>query len=353
MSGFTKNVVKTLVAGVAITAVMFAAYAAPPKKAEEKKLTKFNVGYLASTGHILYFIAQEKGYFKDVGLNVELFLFNNSGEGINSIISGKLDAGSFGTAPPFTFIEKGQPISIFGGQMYEGHALIAKPEKAEALKDLKNFKGKTIAGVRLATGDIVFRYGFSQVGIDPKKDLTINEYESPAAVVEVVKKGGADAGVVWTPFRKMAEQQGLVIVQYSGNVHNMKNHPCCRQIAVTEKLAKEPEKYQSFLAALIRAYDFYKSNKDESLTILAKYVKVDREILEAETYGQHIGSNPDPNKDAVVKFWGAMKTAGYITSDIDIAQHVNTSLYAAALNDVVAKYPGNKNYAQLKADFKP
>ena len=91
MSGFTKNVVRTLVAGVAITAVMFAAYAAPPKKAEEKKLTKFNVGYLASTGHILYFIAKEKGYFKDEGLDVELFQFNNSGEGINSIISGKLE----------------------------------------------------------------------------------------------------------------------------------------------------------------------------------------------------------------------------------------------------------------------
>jgi len=353
MGRFTKTIA-ALVTGVAITAVLSVAYAQQPaKKTEEKKPAKFNVGYLASTGHIMYFIAQEKGYFKDEGLNVELFQFNNSGEGINSIISGKLDAGSFGTAPPFTFIEKGQPISIFGGQMYEGHALIAKPEKAAELKELKNFKGKKIAGVRLATGDIVFRYGFSQVGIDPKKDLTINEYESPAAVVEVVKKGEADAGVVWTPFRKMAEQQGLVIVQYSGNVHNMKDHPCCRQIAVTDKLAKEPEKYKKFLAALIRAYDFYKTNEDESLTILAKYVKVDREILKSETYGQHIGSNPDPNKEAVVKFWGAMKTAGYITSDIDIAKHVNTSIYASALNEVNTKYPGNKNYEYLKSVFKP
>lgn len=335
--------------GVAAAALLFAAHAAPQ---DGKKLTKLNVGYLASTGHIMYFIAQEKGFFKEEGLDVSLFLFNNSGEGINSIIQGKLDAGSFGTAPPFTFIEKGQKICIFGGQMYEGHALIAKPENAAAFKDLNSFKGKTIATVRLATGDVVFRYGFSQAGIDWKKDITINEFESPAAVVEVVKRGGADAGVVWTPFRKTAEQQGLTIVQYSGNIHNMKNHPCCRQIATTENLKKYPEKYKSFLAALIRAYDFYKTNKDESLNILAKYVQVNREILEAETYGQHIGSNPDPSKAAVVQFWEAMKAAGYITSNINIAEYVNTAIYASALDGVIAKYPDNKNYAQLKADFK-
>ena len=352
MKNFT-NKLTALFTGVVIAAGLFAGCSSSAvKESNEKALTKFNVGYLASTGHILYFIAQEKGFFKEEGLDVSLFLFNNSGEGINSIISGRLDVGSFGTAPPFTFIEKGQQINIFGGQMYEGHALIAKPENAAALRNLSGFRGKTIATVRMATGDIVFRYGFSQAGIDWEKEITIHELESPAAVMEAVKKGAVDAGVVWTPFRKMAEQQGLTIVQYSGAIHNMENHPCCRQIAVTEKLEKSSEAYKSFLAALIRAYDFYKSKKDESLDILAKYVQVDREILEAETYGQHIGSSPDPNKEGVVQFWEAMKTAGYITSDIDIAGHINTRLYAAALDDVIARYPGNGNYQHLKATFK-
>jgi ABC-type nitrate/sulfonate/bicarbonate transport systems, periplasmic components len=327
---------------------------APTNQPANNELKKFNIGYLPSTGHILYFIAQEKGFFKEEGLDVELFQFNNSGEGINAIIAGKLDAGSFGTAPPLTFISKGNDLTIFGGQMTEGHAIIAKPENADQFKDLQNFKGKTLATVRLATGDIVFRGGFTEAGIDWKKDLKINELESPAAVLEAVKKGTADAGVVWTPYRKMAEDQGLKIVQFSGNIHGMENHPCCRQIALTSKIKENPSDYEKLLAALIKSYKFYKENEDESVNILSQYVKIDKEILKAETYGGHISSNPDPNKEGVVKFWDFMKKIGYITADdsLKIEDHVNTQVYANALDNILKESPDDEIYKKLKSDFK-
>jgi NitT/TauT family transport system substrate-binding protein len=338
--------------------LIFSAFACEEKakdaaKTEPKQLVKFNVGYLASTGHIMYFIAKEKGYFQENGLDVELFQFNNSGEGINAIIAGKLDAGSFGTAPPFTFIEKGAAISIIGGQMTEGHALVAKPEVAEKIKSITDLKGKTIAGIRLATGDVVLRSALHNAGIDWKKEVTINEMESPAAALEAVKKGSADAGVVWTPFRKMAEDQGLKIVFYSGELDNLAGHPCCRQIAVTEKIKQKEQEYRNFLLSLIQAYDFYKTNRPESIEILSKYVKLDKEILLAETYGPHIGSNPDPGKEDVVKFWNAMLAAGYLTDkSINVADYVNTSLFENALNAALSASPDNANYKALKAGFK-
>jgi NitT/TauT family transport system substrate-binding protein len=336
---------------LASLAVMSASggYAEAAARAE---LTKFNVGYLASTGHILYFIAKEKGYFEEEGLDVNLALFTNSGEGINAVLTGKLDAGSFGTAPPFTFIERGRDIVIFGGQMTEGHAVIAKPDKAEELKDINNFRGKTVATVRLATGDIVLRGALAGAGIDWEKDLTINEMESPAAALEAVKSGKADAGVVWTPFRKMAEDQGLEIVHYSGEYPKMKDHPCCRQIATGASLKANPDDYRSFLAALIKAYDFYRSDHDGSVEILSKYVNIANDILVEETYGPHISSSPDPNIEGVAEFWNAMKEAKYITSDEDIRKHVNTELFSEALNAKLEESPDNARYKELKAAFK-
>jgi len=91
----------------------------------------------------------------------------------------------------------------------------ALPQKAKELTDLNSFKGKTIATVRLATGDVIFRAALSEAGIDWKNELTINELDSPAAVLEAVKKGSVDAGIVWTPFIKLGEKQGLEIVKYS------------------------------------------------------------------------------------------------------------------------------------------
>lgn len=320
-----------------------------PASQNERNLKDFKVGYLPTPGHVLYFIAQEKGYFKEAGLNVELFQFNNSGEGLNALNSGKIDAGSFGTAAPLAFIAKGADFTIFGGQQSEGHGIIAKADQADQFKDLKNFKGKTIATVRLATGDVVLRGALQEAGIDWKKDLTVQELDSPAAVLEVVKKGSVDAGVVWTPYIKMAEEQGLKVVKYSGEM--LADHACCRQVALTSKIKGNPQDYEKFMTALIKAYKFYQANQDETVDIIAKYVKIDREIIKAETYGGHMASIPDPNKKGVEKFWSFMNKAGYVASSIDLDQHINTDIYQRALESLLQENPNDSVYQQLKSDF--
>jgi NitT/TauT family transport system substrate-binding protein len=317
---------------------------------EKTELKKFNVGYLASPGHVLYFVAKEKGYFKEEGLDVELFLFTNSGEGLNAINAGKIDVGSFGTAAPLTFISKGTDFTIFGGQQTEGHGIVALPEKAKELKDLNSFRGKTIATVRLATGDVVFRGALKDAGIDWKKDLTINELDSPAAVLEAVKKGSVDAGIVWTPFIKLGEKQGLQIVKYSGDL--VKMHTCCRQVALTSKIKENPKDFEKFEAALIKAYKYYQENQDETVDIISKYAKVDKDVIKAETYSGHIHSIPDPDKDGVVKFWELINKSGYITSDLKIEDYINTSIYKNALDNVLKQYPSDPVYIKLKEDFK-
>jgi NitT/TauT family transport system substrate-binding protein len=316
--------------------------------AEPKQLKKFNVGYLPTPGHVLYFVAKEKGYFQQEGLDVELFQFNNSGEGLNAIKSGKLDAGSFGTGP-FTFIAKGVDLTMFGGQQTEGAGMIAKPEKADQFKDIKNFKGKSVATVRLATGDVVFRGALTEGGIDWRKDVTIKELDSPAAVLEAVKKGAVDAGIVWTPYIKMAEKQGLKIVMYSGDMLNM--HICCRQAALTTRIKENPQDYEKFMTALIKAYKFYQNNHDETIDILAKYVTVDRDILKDETYSGHIFSIPDPDKAGVVAFWNYMNRAGYISSSEKIENHINTDIYKTALDNVLKQEPNDPTYEKLKSQF--
>jgi NitT/TauT family transport system substrate-binding protein len=294
-------------------------------------------------------VAKEKGFFEEEGLDVELFQFTNSGEGLNAIQAGKLDAGSFGTAAPLTFISKGSDFTIFGGQQTEGHALVTQPEKAEEFKDLKNYTGKTIATVRLSTGDVVFRGALAQAGIDWKTELTISELESPAAVLEAVKKGSVDAGIVWTPYVEMAKTQELEAVTYSGDL--LKSHPCCRQVALSSSIKENPEKYEKFMTALIKAYDFYKTNQDETVDIISKYVQIDKELIKAETYGGHIFSIPDPNKEGVIEFWSFMNDIGYITSDVQIENHINTDIYQNALDGLLTENPDNETVQQLRADF--
>ena len=318
--------------------------------AQAAELKKLKVGYLPTSGHLLYFVAKEKGFFQQEGLDVELFRFSNSGEGLTAIKTGKLDAGSFGTSAPLAFIAKGADFTIFGGQMGEGHALVAKPEKAARFKDLKNFKGATIGVVRLATGDVVFRMALHEAGVDWKKDVTFKEFDSPAAVQEAVKKGGVDAGLTWIPFYTTAEKQGLVVVKYSGEV--LKNHTCCRQVALSATVRERQADFEKFLVALLKAYKFYQTNKNETVDIVAKYVQIDKADLHKDIYGGHLLVSPDPHRKSVVQFWDFMKKAEYITSAEKIDNRVNTRLYASALTTLEKREPKEKLWQRLEKDFR-
>lgn len=319
-------------------------------QAPAKDLKKFNVGYLLSTGHTMYFVAKEKGYFEEEGLDVQLFLFSNSGEGMNAIIAGKLDAGSFGTAPPLLFITKGADVTIFGGQMSEGHGIVAKPEKVDQFKDLKNYAGKTIATVRLSTGDIVFRGGLHAAGLDWKKDLTIKELDSPGAVLEAVKKGSVDGGILWPPYLFLAEQQGLKVARRSGDI--LHGHTCCRQVTLTSRLKANEADYIRFVRALIKAHAFYKTHQDETVDIAYKYVKIDKALLKKDLYSGNLYLSPDPEKLGVVSFWKYMNNAGYISSTLKIEDHVSTEIFRKALDSLIKEYPKEKDYRALKDSFR-
>jgi ABC-type nitrate/sulfonate/bicarbonate transport system substrate-binding protein len=88
------------------------------------------VGYLPVTGHAKFFVAKEQGLFAREGLDVELIEFQNSADGLNAVVAGKLDIGAFGTTAPVAHIAKGAKIKIIGGIMGGDAALIATPANA-------------------------------------------------------------------------------------------------------------------------------------------------------------------------------------------------------------------------------
>jgi len=345
-----------LVSLVLIFSFLIAGCSSSPVKTSDNKTPaapvekiKFKVGYLPAVGHVLSFVAKEKGFFAEEGLDVELFQFTNSGEGLNAIKSGKLDAGAFGTSGPLTFIDKGTPFVMFGGMQSEGHGVVTKPENVDKFKTLQGFVGTKVATVRLATGDAVWRQALSKAGIDWKSQVTIQELDSPAAVLEAVKKGSADAGLVWVPFTEMAEQQGLKVVDWSSQY--MESHVCCRLVGMADNVANNQESFIRFSRASIRAFDFYMNNQDETVDIISKYVKIDKKLLKEAAYSGHIHSIPDPDRKRIISFWEAMKSIGYLKGEQDINKFINTDIYHQALQQLRARYPQNPSYIQLEKDF--
>ena len=337
---FKERSVKLIAALLLIALMSTFSLAASQEAGKEVRL-----GYLPTSGHALTFVAKEQGYFAEQGLDVQLSQFPNSADGYNALTAGKLDIIAMGSTAPAVYIAKGIDLKYIGGLMGEGAAVIALPERADELSVIKNFIGKTIATVRMSTGDVVFRSALHDAGINWSTDVTIQELKSPSIVLDAVKTGKVDAGIVWLPYQQVAEAQGLKIVQYSDSYYP--GHPCCRFVATSDKLGQDRETYVKFEKALIKAYDYIKTNPDESVADVQKYVDFDKTVISDSIFSEHFNYSPDPNKKAIEQWWNLLNTIGYINSDENIEQHIDTSVYKQALDELITKSPDNENYKEL------
>ncbi|MDA8126271.1 MAG: ABC transporter substrate-binding protein [Deltaproteobacteria bacterium] len=300
-------------------------------------LDRLKVGYLPVTGHAKFFVAKEQGFFAKEGLDVELVEFINSADGINAVRAGKLDIGAFGTTAPLVHISQGADLRIIGGIMGEDAGVITTAANAASLKSVNDLKGKKVATVRLASGDAVLRGALYKAGISWKSDLQIFELKNPPAVIEAVKTGQVDAGVIWGPFDITAEKEGLKVVLRSHDLSP--GHPCCRIVATTDTVKRSPEVLTRFLRAILQAEKFTGQNKEATVAAIAKYVKIDRAVIEKAFYHGHLDQSSDPNVDEVKKFWVTMQKSEFITSQQDIVPYIHTGIYKAALDGLAKESP--------------
>jgi NitT/TauT family transport system substrate-binding protein len=335
---------------ILIVALLIALVGSSGLAASQAAGKEIRLGYLPTSGHALTFVAKEQGFFAELGLDVQLSQFPNSADGYNALTAGKLDIIAMGSTAPAVYIAKGIDLKYIGGLMGEGAAVIAKPERADELSNIKNFMGKTIATVRMSTGDVVFRNALHDAGINWSTDVTIQELKSPSIVLDAVKTGKVDAGIVWLPYQQVAEAQGLKIVQYSDSYYP--GHPCCRFVVTTDTLKQDKDTYVKFEKALIKAYDYIKTNPDKSVNDVAKNVDFDKTVISDSIFSEHFDYSPDPNKKAIVQWWHMLNTIGYIKSDENIEQHIDTSVYKQALDELAKENPDNKNYRDLLEFYK-
>ena len=302
-----------------------------------------NVGYLPVTGHAKFFVAKDKGFFDQEGIKVELIQFANSADGISALRAKKLDIGAFGTTAPLVHIAKGADLRIIGGIMGEDAAIITTQENGAVIKNIKD--------LRLASGDAVLRGALHRAGLDWRKDVQIFELKNPPAVLEAVKSGQVEAGVVWGPHDVRAEELGLKIISRSHDLEP--GHPCGRLTINGEDQVKNAKIWPRFIRAILRAEKFTQTpaNRKETIAIIQQYLKIDPAVIEKAYYGGHLDQSSDPNVKGVEVFWKTMQLSEFVESKGKIKPFIVTSFYKSALESLIAENPKDQYWLKLKKQF--
>lgn len=330
-------------AAIALCAIVigFLLFSSPAPAAEHVK-----VGHLPVTGHAKFFIAKEHGLFAKEGIEAELVEFINSADGMAAVRAGKLDVGAFGTTAPLVHIAQGADLRVIGGIMGEDASIVAKPELAPKITSITDLKGKKIATVRLASGDAVLRGSLRKSGLNWKTDVEIFELKSPPAVIEAVKSGQVDAGVVWGPHDVTAEKQGLKVVIRSRTLEP--GHPCCRLVVTADNYEKRKDTWVKFLKAILQAEKFAQTDHAATLDAICKYLKIDRAINEQAFYYGFLDQTTDPNVKGVKEFWKTMQHCEFVKSEKDISPFIDNALYDKALQDLEKENPGEPFWKELR-----
>lgn len=124
-------------------------------------------------------VAQERGFFKDQGLDVEYIPFRGGPHLVKAVIAGEVLLGASGSTDVLVFRDAGMPIKMIATHTERNHFTFNVAPDVKALQDLKGQSiGVTAAG---ATTWVFARLIARQQGWNPDRD------------VKIVALGGLDA----------------------------------------------------------------------------------------------------------------------------------------------------------------
>ena len=304
--------------------------ASKPQQDIPKELVKVRVGSQVSGSEVGLFIAKEKGFFKEQGIEVENVRFASASEVIPALATGKIDVGGVGVnAATLNAVgrEVGMRLVADKGSVPPGRgwiAFVVRKDLADQVKDYKDLKGRTI-------------------GVTPPLDATANSVDLDKAL----KKGGltsADIKIVNLPFTDMiaalsnkgidiamlnepfvsaAVEQGFG-VRWKGADEIYPGHQISTIAYGSDFIKNQPDVANRFMVAYVKGVREYNTvydkglDKSEVLSILASYTNVkDPKSLERAA---PTGLNPDGyvNFDSVAEDQEWFLAKGKIKEKVDL-----------------------------------
>ena len=233
-------------------------------------LTTIRVAQQPQRWGLEWYIATEKGWWKEVGLQPEMSTFSSGAVEIGAGASGSWDVGGAGNVPSILGASKYGLVTI---GIADGEAAIitimATREKAdEYLKNPSLMKGKTIPVTTNSTG----QWGAAEC-LSRKFGLKPDDYRflnlSPPDINAAVMSGKYDLTEAWAPNTYILQDAIGAKVICTGAELNMPIHS---YLFTTPAFAeKNPEAVAKFLAVYLRAVAWERAHPKETENYLKAF----------------------------------------------------------------------------------
>lgn len=250
-----------------LSRVILAAAAAVALTSQAFAAEKFKVGYIRVMDDAQAIVAQEAGFYKKQGLDVELVEFKSGTDLIKAIVGGQLDTGVLGFTNAVAWASKGADLKVVGGAQHGYHAIIARDDAG--INKVADLKGKTLASqAEGSTADTVLKGVVLKTAGLKVDDVNVMGVSPQVAVQSLVGKR-VDAAFLFEPQASIA--QLIAPVKQIYEIGEVWPFPCMVVITSGDTLKNRRADVWKSLDAQKEAIDLLQKKPADASKLIAGY----------------------------------------------------------------------------------
>ena len=280
--------------GTALLVLGFLCFSVNPAHGQPLKVPYVSV----SPNPAPVWIAHEAGLFKKNNLEVELVYIPGGTVIIQTMLSGEVKVANMAPPAAIGAWAKGTDLALIGTGV---NRLLETVMTSTEIKRPEDLKGKRIGISRYGSlTDIILREGLRQYKLNPEKDVVILQIGGEGPRLAALKSGAVDGAMLSGDQRFQAEKLAFhVLIDFSKLPID---YPINGMVARRDFIGGQRDPLKRFGKAWAEGIKIVKTDKDFTLRILKKYLRVeDREILDKsyEQYKPVFATVPYPERKGV------------------------------------------------------
>lgn len=222
-------------------------------------------------------IANEKEYWKEEGVNVEILSFTSGRDAAQALLGGGADAATMADYPFMVSTHRDSTLRIVSSISTSAHVIQLIASKTSGIEQLSDLKNKRIGVTVGSAGQFYLDELLSKHGIQ------LSDYKRislpPPEMVAAFSRGDLDAITTWQPHLynalKAVDDEAISFVDE--NVYVLSFNIATR----SSFIERNSDAVIKLLKGLRRAERFIKSNYEEALSIVASETGTEFSLVEA------------------------------------------------------------------------
>ncbi|MDR9854045.1 ABC transporter substrate-binding protein [Paenibacillus sp. VCA1] len=228
------------------------------------------------------YVALEKGFFKEEGLDVELQTIPGGDKTMTALLSGAIDVALVGSETSIYVYQQGSddPVINFG-QVTQTDGTFLMARKAEGKLDWNEVKGSNFLGQRKGgMPQMAGEFTLRKHNIDPQKDLNLIQNIDFANIASAYLSGTGDYVQLFEPQASIFEKEGKgrVVASFGEESGHL---PYTVFMSKQSYIKKHGDTVQKFTNALQKAQNWVQQHSPEEIAdaVMPYFKDSDKEII--------------------------------------------------------------------------